>query len=253
MYIPPLRPELGVLAQESGLDLGGGGLGLNIALLIVSFLLFTFFTSMEAAVLTVSRVRIKHLASQGNRAARAIERIWEREDRFFAFVILGQNLFIILATALATAVAIDVAGQAGWGAAVAIVLLTVAAVIFGEMTPKIFAVRAAERYALVVGSLIHFAMQALMPLLAVIAFVPDLLSRLLLGKRLGQAPTVTEGELRMLIDIGAAEGVVEKAEAELLEGVFHFGDRRVNEVMIPRTEVVWLEKGTTVADLYAIF
>ena len=253
MYIPPLRPELGVLAQESGLDLGGGGLGLNVALLIVSFLLFTFFTSMEAAVLTVSRVRVKHLASQGNRAARAIERIWEREDRFFAFVILGQNLFLILATALATAVAIYVAGEAGWGAAAAIVLLTVAAVIFGEMTPKIFAVRAAERYALVVGSLIHFAMLALMPLLAVIAFVPDLLSRLLLGKRLGKGPTVTEGELRMLIDIGAAEGVVEKGEAELLEGVFHFGDRRVNEVMIPRTEVVWLEKGMNVADLYAIF
>ncbi len=228
-------------------------MGLNIALLIVSFLLFTFFTSMEAAVLTVSRVRVKHLASQGSRAAHAIERIWEREDRFFAFVILGQNLFIILATALATAVAIDVAGEAGWGAAVAIILLTVAAVIFGEMTPKIFAVRAAERYALVVGSLIYFAMQALMPLLAVIAFVPDVLSRLLLGKRLGQAPTVTEGELRMLIDIGAAEGVVEKGEAELLEGVFHFGDRRVNEVMIPRTEVVWLEKGMTVADLYSVF
>ena len=174
MYIPPLRPELGVLAQESGLDLGGGGLGLNIALLIVSFLLFTFFTSMEAAVLTVSRVRIKHLASQGNRAARAIERIWEREDRFFAFVILGQNLFLILATALATAVAIDVAGQAGWGAAVAIILLTVAAVIFGEMTPKIFAVRAAERYALVVGSLIHFSMLALMPLPVLPEVVPPL-------------------------------------------------------------------------------
>ncbi|KKL52525.1 hypothetical protein LCGC14_2284580 [marine sediment metagenome] len=71
MYIPPLRPELGVAAQESGLDLGGGGLGLSIALLIVSLLLFTFFTSMEAAVLAVSRVRIKHLAAEGNRAARA--------------------------------------------------------------------------------------------------------------------------------------------------------------------------------------
>lgn len=253
MYIPPLRPELGVAAQESGLDLGGGGLGLSIALLIVSLLLFTFFTSMEAAVLAVSRVRIKHLAAEGNRAARAVERIQEREDRFFAFVILGQNLFIILATALATAIAIDLVGEAGWGIAVAIVLLTVGAVIFGEMTPKIFAVRAAERYTLAVGWVIHAAMLVLMPMLVVIAFVPDILSRLLLGKRLGQAPTVTEGELRMLIDIGAAEGVVERVEAELLEGVFHFGDRRVNEVMIPRTEVVWLEKGMTVADFYRIF
>ena len=228
-------------------------MGLNVALLIVSFLLFTFFTSMEAAVLAVSRVRMKHLAAQGSRAARAMERIWEREDRFFALVILGQNLFLILATALATAVAIDLAGRAGWGVAVATILLTIAAVIFGEMTPKIFAVRAAERYSLAVGWLIQAMMRALMPLLAVIAFVPDLLSRLLLGKGLRKTPTVTEGELRMLIDIGAAEGVVERVEAELLEGVFHFGDRRVNEVMVPRTEVVWLEKGMTVGDLYGIF
>ena len=168
MYIPPLRPDLGVLAQESGLDLGGGGLGLNVALLIVSFLLFTFFTSMEAAVLAVSRVRMKHLAAQGSRAARAMERIWEREDRFFALVILGQNLFLILATALATAVAIDLAGRAGWGVAVATILLTIAAVIFGEMTPKIFAVRAAERYSLAVGWLIQAMMRALMTLLVVI-------------------------------------------------------------------------------------
>jgi len=253
MYIPPLPPQLGVLAQENGLDLGGGGLELNVALLIVSLLLFTFFTSMEAAVLAVSRVRMKHLAAEGNRAAVAIEHIWEREDRFFAFVILGQNLFIILAAALATAVAIDLVGRAGWGIAVATVLLTVGAVIFGEMTPKIVAVRAAERYALAVGWVIRASMLLLMPLLVVIAFVPDLLSRLLLGKRLGKTPTVTEGELRMLIDIGAAEGVVERVEAELLEGVFHFGDRRVNEVMTPRTEVVWLEKGMTIADLYRIF
>ncbi len=253
MYIPPLHPELGIAAQESGLNLGGGGLGLNVALLIIALLLFTFFTSIEAAILAVSRVRMKHLAAEGNRAARAVERIWEREDRFFAFVILGQNLFIILATALATAVAIDLVGRAGWGIAVATILLTIVAVIFGEMTPKIFAVRAAERYTLVVGRLVYVATVVLMPLLAVIAFVPDILSRLLLGKRLGKSPTVTEGELRMLIDIGAAEGVVERVEAELLEGVFHFGDRRVNEVMIPRTEVVWLEKGMTVADLYGIF
>jgi putative hemolysin len=253
MYIPPLGPEGAVIAQESGFDLGGGGLGLNVALLILSFVLFTFFTSMEAAVLAVPRVRMKHLAAQGSRAARAIERIWEREDRFFAFVILGQNLFIILATALATTVAIDVAGQAGWGVAAATVLLTVFAVIFGEMTPKIFAVRAAERYSLAVGLVIHALVVALMPLLAVIAFVPDMLSRLLLGRGLAHAPTVTEGELRMLIDIGAAEGVVERVEAELLESVFHFGDRRVNEVMVPRTEVVWLEKGMTVDDLLALF
>jgi putative hemolysin len=85
------------------------------------------------------------------------------------------------------------------------------------------------------------------------AAAPGFLSRLLFGAQAGVTQTVTEAELRMLIDIGAEEGAVEEAEAELLERVFHFGDRRVNEIMVPRTEVVWLAKGTTIADFYKTF
>jgi putative hemolysin len=66
-------------------------------------------------------------------------------------------------------------------------------------------------------------------------------------------PTVTEAELRMLIDIGAEEGAVGEDEAELLDRVFHFHDRRANEIMIPRNEVVWLEQDATVRDFYDIF
>jgi putative hemolysin len=96
-------------------------------------------------------------------------------------------------------------------------------------------------------------MTVLNPLVVVMAAAPGLLSRMLFGEGAGKGQTVSEMELRMLIDIGAEEGSVEEAEAELLDRVFHFGDRRVNEVMIPRTEVVWLRRDTTIKEFYDVY
>ena len=85
------------------------------------------------------------------------------------------------------------------------------------------------------------------PIIAALAIIPNMFVR---G---GVTSTVTEAELRMLIDIGAEEGAVGEDEAELLDRVFHFHDRRANEIMIPRTEVVWLEQDETIADFYEAF
>jgi CBS domain containing-hemolysin-like protein len=85
------------------------------------------------------------------------------------------------------------------------------------------------------------------PLITALAVVPNALSR---G---GVTQTVTEAELRMLIDIGAEEKTIGEDEAELLDRVFHFHDRRVNEIMVPRTDVVWLEQDATLAEFYAEF
>jgi putative hemolysin len=79
------------------------------------------------------------------------------------------------------------------------------------------------------------------------------LGRLIFGVEAKVTPTVSEAELRMLIDIAAEEKAVGEEEAELMGRVFRFYDRRANEVMVPRTEAVWLEAGTTIADFYQVF
>jgi putative hemolysin len=86
-----------------------------------------------------------------------------------------------------------------------------------------------------------------------LAAVPNALSRLIFGERAEVTPAVTEAELRMLIDLSAEEGMVGEEEAELMERVFRFYDRRANEVMVPRTEVVWLEAGATTNEFYRVF
>ena len=94
---------------------------------------------------------------------------------------------------------------------------------------------------------------ALRPVVVVFAAAPNVLSRLFFGSDAKVTPTVTEAELRMLIGISAEEGAVGEEEAELMERVFRFYDRRASEVMVPRTEVVWLEAGTSIADFYKTY
>jgi putative hemolysin len=251
MYIGgPFGAPLDFPRQET-LSLGGGILVVNFVALAISLLLFAFFTSAEAVVLASERIRTRHLAEQGSKAAQALERLRAQEDRFFAVVILGQNAFVIIATAFGTTIAIDLLGTAGIVAAP--IIMTLVAVIFGEMTPKILAVRAGERYALLAARPVEMVVILLTPVVHLLALAPNALSRLLGLARQPRRLTVTESELRMLIDIGTSEGALREEEGAILERVFRFREGQVNEVMVPRTEVIWLEKGTTIGDFYRIF
>jgi len=251
MYIGgPFGAALDFPHQES-LSLGGGALAVNFVALAISFLFFAFFTSAEAVVLASERIRTRHLAEQGSKGAQALERLRAREDRFFAVVILGQNAFVIIASALGTAIAIDLLGTVG--IVLAPIIMTLVVVIFGEMTPKILAVRAGDRYALFAARPVELVVILLTPVVRILALAPNALSRLLRLEGPSRRLTVTEGELRMLIGVGTSEGALREEEGELLERVFRFRECQVNEVMVPRTEVVWLEKGTTIGDFYRIF
>ena len=226
-------------------------LALLIILLILSVVAYALVNSIEIAVVAVNRIRVRHLAEGGSKSAQALERVRSNHDRFFATIVLIQNLAIVLASSIGAVLAVEVAG--GYGFLISAFGVTVVIAIFGELVPKVLAARATERYALIVARPVEALALATRPLVAALIVVPNLLSRLFLGQRLVASPTVTEAELRMLIDIGVTEGAVAEQEADLLERVFQFRDRRVNEIMVPRTEVVWLEAGTTVNDFYALY
>src|SRR3990170_2101039 len=252
MYTNHPIGEAPLVSQGGAVEISGISQELAIVILVLSVLAYALVNSIEIAIVALSRIRVRHLVEQGSAAARAIQRLQASQERFFAFIVLLQNLSVVTASAMGGIIAVDVVGGV-WGFILGTVVMALGIALFGEITPKVLAAHAGDRYPLLVARPVEAIMWLLRPLVVVMAAAPGLLSRLLFGGRGGVTHTVTEAELRMLIDIGAAEGVVEQVEAELLEGVFHFGDRRVNEVMVPRTEVVWLEKGMTVGDLYAVF
>lgn len=251
MYEPIAGSASGPVMRNAS-QISGVGPEAAAVILILSVLAYATVNSIEIAIVAVDRLRVRHLVEQGSAGARAIQRLQARQERFFAFIVLLQNLSVILAASMGSILAADTVGGA-WGIALGTVVMSLVIALLGEVTPKVLAAHAGTRYPLMVARPVELLMRLFQPLVAAFAAAPSLISRLLFGQRAAVTQTVTEAELRMLIDIGAEEGAVEEAEAELLERVFHFGDRRVNEIMVPRTEVVWLTKGTTVADFYRTF
>ncbi len=222
----------------------------RLGIILVSLALFAWFTSAEVTILSVNRIRLRHLAEQGHLAAKTVQQILAQRDLFFATVVLLQNLFVILASSLAAEVGILLWG--GEGVLVAAVTMTVVVVMLGELIPKSLAA-ASEGYAFIVARPLRLVMWLLSPLARLMALPARLISR---GR--GQAvglisPFVTEDELRMLISIGAQEGTVDASQREMLHRVFQFADRRAVEVMTPRTEIVWLSAEATLADFWTTY
>lgn len=251
MYAPHTSVSPEPAAQEGG-QISGVSNELAAIILVIGVIAYAIVNSIEIAIVAMNRIRVRHLAEQGSPAAKAIERLQARQERFFAFIVLLQNLSVVVAASMGGILSAEVVGGAA-GVALGSVVMTLVIALLGEVTPKVLAAHAGDRYPLLVARPAEWLMTLMKPLVAVMAAAPSMLSRILFGERAGITPAVTEAELRMLIDIGAETGAVEEAEAELLERVFQFGDRRVNEIMVPRTEVVWLEKGATVEDFYQTF
>ena len=221
---------------------------LQLAILVVSLLAVAFFSSSEASLISVNKFRVQHLAEQGDRAAKTVLRVVEHHEKFFATILLTENAFIILASSIGTAFTINLLEGSPFSVIIATVAMTLLVVVFGEITPKSLAARASERWSMVVGRPVELIMTLETPIILILSLFPRLILRLMGGAGQLVTPSVTEGELRMLIDIASSEGMVEREEAAMLESVFRFGDRQVREVMTPRTEIVFVQRGATLAE-----
>ena len=239
--------------MEPTFELGVGVYG-QLFIMVFSLLVVAFFSSSEASLISVNKFRIRHLVERGDEAAKAVLRVVDRHEKFFATILLTENAFIILATSVGTAFAISLLGSNPYSVLVATVSMTLLVVVFGEITPKSLAARASERWSVVVGRPVEIVMALETPILFIFTLLPRLILKLMGGAGRLVTPSVTEGELRMLIDVARAEGIVEREEAVMLESVFRFGDRQVRDMMTPRTEIVFVQRGATIRqflDLYA--
>ncbi len=252
MYIPGHTGAHLVPGQEESLKIGGLSPELAAVVLIVSLLIFAVVNAVEISMVSISRIRVRHLAEQDVGGAKAIERIQSRQELFFSFVVLLQSLSVIVTSSMGSFLALELVGGVT-GFLAGTVVMTVGLALFGEVTPKVLGAHAPEQFPLFMARPVEALLLLLRPVVIPLAAAPSYASRLIFGERSDVSRTVSEAELRMLIDIGAEEGSVAEAEAELLERVFQFGDRRVNEIMVPRTEVVWLERGAVISDFYRTF
>ncbi len=239
--------------MDASVDVEGMNLAVQVLVLIVSVLLVAFFSSSEAALISVNKFRIRHMAQQGNRAAQAVSRVASNHEKFFGTILLTENALIIMASSVGTALAISLMGKGAAAVAVSTIVTTVVIVMFGEIAPKSLAAQGAERWSLKVGRVIEVVMRLETYIIYLFTLLPRLVLWLMGGRKVLETPSVTEGELRMLVGIARAEGMLEHSEAQLIENVFRFGDRQLREVITPRTEIVALEKGVTLEEFLRVY
>lgn len=223
----------------------------SFLLILVCIIFIALLSSSEVAFISVSRIRLRHLIEKGDARAKIAQNIRKEHDRLFSAVILSGNLFTVLATSVGTAVAISIIGE-DVGIIVATVAMTILTVVFGELAPKTFAVTHAEKMSLTMARPIELYMKIISPLVSVFTRMSNSVIHVFGGKVMPAPQLMTEEEMMAMIKIGEEEGTIEKEEKAMLHNVFAFGDKKVTEAMVPRTEIVAIPEDAVVADALSL-
>ncbi len=222
-------------------------------LLIIAALVFinSLFVAAEIALVTVRRSRLQQMMEEGDPDARRVARLIADPSRFLAVIQIGITFVGFLAAAYAganLAVALErviagvqpLADQAGVIALLLVTaLVSVVTIIFGELVPKRLALAHAERYALLVSRPVILLGRLLRPLVWLLTAITNAVTRLL-GVREIDEGRLTSEEIRILVERGGEQGVIEAEEEQMIGAVLELGQRRVHEVMVPRIDIAAL-------------
>jgi CBS domain containing-hemolysin-like protein len=204
-----------------------------ILTLVGAFVLSVFIAAAETAILRMPFVRVASLASEGVRGAKRLKGLVDRLPEVLNAVLLAALLVQIVA-ATVTAILAD-RWFAPLGVTIATATLTVILFIYSEAIPKTFAVRHADRVALRLALPMAILELVLRPFVKMLVWIADLQMP---GKGVIMSPTVTEDELRMLATRAAVEGEITREDLTLIERAFRAGDREVDDIMVPRPDIV---------------
>ncbi len=199
-------------------------------------------SASEAALTSISRHRLGLLQEEDRPRGDVVQRLLEEPYRFKSALLLSRTGTTIIATSLLLLLFRNV--SLFYGLAALIVLLVVM-MIFSEGLPKAFALRNPAAAARLLAGPLAFMVSLLWPVAWLIGLLATPLLRLFVGSTTASTALVTEEELRMLVNVGEEEGLIEPEEREMIEGIFSFGDTMVREVMIPRVDIIALEEMAT--------
>ncbi|RLF61259.1 MAG: hemolysin, partial [Thermoplasmata archaeon] len=218
-----------------------------IGIVSIFFLLAVsaFFSSSELAIVSINRAVIREKARKGDRKAKILDELLENPDNVISAIVVGNNLVNVTASILAGVISTQLFGNIGLGIATAV--MTLLLLIFGEITPKSIGIRN-EKFALRVAKPIYIVTKVLTPLSIGLTSLSKFIARNVFGKK-QLNPPVTEDEIMAMMRLGEEEGTIKKDERELVNEVFEFDETKVDEVRIPKREIVYLDENDTIQDL----
>ncbi len=220
---------------------------LEILLFIICILLSAFFSSAEVALISIHRAKVRTLVNEGKPGSQAVAALKESPEHLLITILIGNNIVNVAAAALATSIAIQMFGDIGVGIATGFVVIVL--LLFGEITPKIYAAHASDSFALTVAPVILLLSRLFAPIIWIVERVSPKLG---IGKDVAE-PAVTEEEIKEWIDVGKEEGTIEQGEQDMLYSVLEFADTTAREIMTPRVNVILMEDTVSFEEAIRIF
>jgi putative hemolysin len=231
----------------------------ELLVIVLLTLLEGFFVAAEIALVSVRRSRIEQLVDEDRPGARRVRRLLDEPGRFLAVSQLGLTVIGFFASAFAAvslseqltvlleSAGVDPGTSSGLSLVIVTVLLALFTIVFAELVPKTLALANSERFAITLSLPIDVLARALGPVIALLTGVTNWITRLL-GAQVSNEAQITAEELRLIVERGGEQGVLEAEEEQMINAVIELGTRRVHEVMVPRIAMVTLESDATIGD-----
>lgn len=221
-----------------------------IFLLIVLILLSAFFSASETAFSSVNKIRLKNYVDEKRRGSKKALYIAENFDRALSTILVGNNIVNIAAASISAKVATDLFGG-NTGLVISTVGMTILVLIFGEVLPKSLAKEHAESFSLLVSDVLYMLIQLFTPITALLVMLKQLVSKLFGNQT--DVPSVTEEELKVMVNLSEEEGVIDNKEKELVHRSLDFNDILVGEIFTPRIDMVAVEVNQPIEEIRDIF
>ncbi|MEV0149220.1 MULTISPECIES: hemolysin family protein [unclassified Nonomuraea] len=220
-------------------------LPLAIALVVIGGLI----ASAETALTRISRVRAEEFVREGRRGAVRLQAIVTDPPRYLNLLLLLRLSCELVATVIVTLLCIDRLGNQGWAYVTAAAVMIVVSYVIVGVSPRTLGRQHAEPIALAGAPIVYGLTRIFGPLPKLLILLGNALTP---GKGFREGPFTSEAELRDLVDLAEERRVIEPDEREMIHSVFELGDTLVREVMVPRTDMVFIERGKTLSQALSL-
>lgn len=223
----------------------------QLLILMILLGLSAFFSSAETALTTVNKLRMRTLAEAGDKRAQTLIQVIEDPAKMLGTILVGNNIVNLSASSLATTLALKVVGSQAVGVATGV--LTLLILVFGEISPKTVSTIYAESVALRYAGIIRTLMILFTPVIFLVNKLSLFFLKMLRVDPNRKQESITEDELRTIVEVSHEEGVIEIEEKKMINNVFDFGDSVAKDVMVPRINMTFVDVEANYDELIEIF
>lgn len=217
-------------------------------LLAVLILMSSFFSATETAFLSINRIRVKNMASDGNKKAQTVIHLVEQYDTLLSTILIGNNIVNIASASISTVLFTGLFGDSG--VTISTIFMTIVVLIFGEITPKSLAKDFPENFAMFAAPIIKFLSVVLKPINQVFALWKKVVSSIF---KSSNNRGITEEELITIVEEATQEGGIDEKEGELIRSAIEFNELEAVDILTPRIDIVGVEDTISLDEINAIF